>query len=92
MLYYKNIPEYLLKSLCDQKKTQTEIAEILKCNWKTVARRMKDLGIKSLPAKHRWFDGHNNPRWSGERATYSGFHQRVSKLKGCPKKMRSVRT
>jgi len=86
MIYAKNIPEKQLREFCSQKKTQTEIAEIFGCNWKTVAKRMRYLGIPSLPPKHRWFHGSHNPRWSGSEATYSGFHQRISNTKGRPKK------
>lgn len=66
--------------------TQKEIAEILGCSQKVVWRAMKNLGIeqRSTAKRNQW--GALNPRWKGEKASYSAKHYRVERLRGQPRK------
>lgn len=78
------LDELTLRELTAANFTQSEIGFKLGCSSKTVAARMRDYGIQPLKAVARDKTGERNPRWSGERATYGGFHQRIRRALGQP--------
>ena len=65
--------------------TSREIAVSVGLGASTIKRMIHRFGIVPRRAVSRNPRGENNPRWSGDNATYSGIHQRISRYRGKPK-------